>query len=117
MEDQSPNTKKAIPQKPQKCQEYKMLSEIAADLRENKDRSAIIKPLFTIVPDLETIQKDIRQKVCNQITFRQYKTSEIIAKEDEDLKEFFVILEGACQFIAAGQPFDAKVFFSFIFYV
>ncbi len=38
-------------------------AEIATVFREDLERGPVVKQLFALVPELESIQKDVRQKV------------------------------------------------------
>ena len=48
---------------PERKKEAELFAQIVKCLKENKDRSSIIRPLFSLVPDLETIPKEARQHV------------------------------------------------------
>ena len=91
--------------------EREQLSQIGAVLKENRDRASILKPLFALVPSLESIQKDVRPKVCSQLTLRCLRAGDKLIGQEEEIKEFFVVLEGVLQHIPAGQPYDVKVQF------
>jgi hypothetical protein len=43
--------------------ELETFAQIVKTCQENKDRTSIVRQLFTLVPDLDTIPKEARQQV------------------------------------------------------
>ncbi len=59
---------KTSPEKPAESrapasEEEEQFAQIAAVFRQNLERNTVTRQLFALVPELESIQKDIRQKV------------------------------------------------------
>jgi hypothetical protein len=49
--------------------------------------------------------------VCSQLNVRELKPADILIREDEDPKEFFVVAEGTLLSYPAGLKVNIKVLF------
>ena len=91
------------------------LKAVAINIRDCQKSStpsvslSTVKELFELVPDLDSIQKDARQRVVSQIIVKEMLAGDILIKEDDTLKEFYLVVEGVLLQIPKGQKVDAKV--------
>jgi len=96
---------------------HERLREIAAAVRITQKSSAIsvppnlVKDLFDLVPDLESIQKDARQRVVNQLTVRELNTGDILIHDEDNIKEFYLVVSGLLFYNPKSTVIDIKVFF------
>ncbi len=104
----------AVPKTPAEVIHEK-LKAIAAAVKQNQQSAApalslnLVKDLFECVPDLESIQKDARQRVANQLLVKEMHAGDILVREEDDIKEFYIVADGLLQMVPKGQKVDIKV--------